>query len=440
MLCSLRVWVLSLCGLVALLYWTFVSSAAETSLDHVTVTYDGVDKKYAQAVAQTVEAARDICRDKFGFDMPPRIEVSIRKDVKRRPRLFNDGVDQFQLSVRSDRDLRRPSRSGVFHLYGLCHEVAHLGMYRPIPRHNWMSTAAAEGWAHYLGSRLVDEVYEREGGDLWPDRYDYRADGTARLEKQLADERVSPTQQGARLWRELSEIVGEENIPQLFEAWGKAEIDPTDPARALLAALKSISDDKRVLDWWNRAESLFLIRQEKSGFAAQTAKKADLTGSSIELEHDDGKSAGKKSVAGGGHAVRFEKPAGDWYLTAISIYGSRYGRPRAPREDFHVWLCDADFKVIAEFSIPYAKFHRGAPKWVQLNVTPTKVPREFVVCAGFNPSARKGVFVHYDAESSGKSFSGLPERRPRQFQTGDWMIRAEIDQLKSADALGTDKK
>lgn len=413
-----------------------ILSAEEISLEHVTVTYQGIDSNYAGAIARTVEAAREICSEKLGYEMPTRIEVTINKETNARPRLFNDGVDQFRLTVRSDRDLLNPSRSGVFHLYGMCHEVAHLGMYRPIPQHSWMTTAAAEGWAHYLGSRLVDEVHRNEGADLWPDPYDYRLDGIARLEKQLSSDTLSPTLQGAKLWRELVEIVGDEKLPRMFTEWGKAEIDPTDPAKSLQPTLQTLGDDKRVLVWWNRARDVFFLKRDNSDFVAQSVFITDLTGSSLEMGHDDNKSAGKKSVAGGSHAVRFERPGGDWYLTAVSIHGSRYGTPRPPREKFHIWLCDEDFKVIQDFPISYSKFQRGRAKWVRLAVKPTQVPDKFIICAGFNPSGKKGVFVHYDAEGDGNSLSGLPGRNPRQFKNGDWMIRAWIDQLKSADALG----
>ena len=439
MKCSLRYCFLLFCGFLAGSPFPHTMQGAEIASDHVTVTYQGIDKTYAEAIAHTVEAARDICRATFGFEMPQRIDVSVNLDAERRPRLFNDGVDQFRLTVRSARDLRKPTTSGVFHLYGMCHEVAHLGMYRAIPNHDWMTTAAAEGWAHYLGSRLVDGVYDREGPDLWPDRYDYRADGTKRLEKQLTGDELTPTHQGARLWRELAEILGEDKLPELFEAWGKVNVDPADPAAALLPKLQSISEDERVVDWWNRAESLFLIKRDKSGFVAENVPVGDLTGALLEVKYDDDKSVSKKSMAGGGHVIRFEKPSGEWFLTSVSIFGSRYGARRPPREDFHIWLCDEDFKVVSDFPIPYSKFPRGAPKWVHLKVKPTKIPPNFIICAGFNPSARKGVFVHYDAESSDHSFTGLPGRQPRPFAGGDWMIRVGLDQLKSADALGSQK-
>lgn len=171
-----------------------------------------------------------------------------------------------------------------------------------------------------------------------------------------------------------------------------------------------------------------------AGNAPATAMLADLAGKPRELAQDDGKIANKKSIAGGGHAVRFETGGGTWYLTSVSLHGSRYGYPTAPKEDFHVWLCDEQFKVITDFSMPYSRFQRGDPRWVPLKVKPTLVPEKFIVCFGFNPTATKGVFVSYDGQASGNSLVGVPGRKAGPFESGDWMIRATLDQLKTGGA------
>jgi hypothetical protein len=82
-----------------------------------------------------------------------------------------------------------------------------------------------------------------------------------------------------------------------------------------------------------------------------------------------------------------------------------------------------------------AAFARGEMKWVKLEVKPTLVPRKFTVFVEFNPTQRKGVFVSHDAAAEHKSFSGLPGKTARPTTKGDWLIRAEVDQLKSTDAL-----
>jgi RNA polymerase sigma factor (sigma-70 family) len=148
--------------------------------------------------------------------------------------------------------------------------------------------------------------------------------------------------------------------------------------------------------------------------------------SARELALDDGKMRGKKSIAGGGHAVRFEAPGEGWNLTAVRVHGSRYGYPRPPREDFKVFLCDDQFKQIAEFAFPYSKFERGDATWVTLEVKPTNVPKKFILGVDFDPTQTKGVNVSHDRDGSGRSLTGLPGERFQDFRQGDWLIRAKV--------------
>lgn len=405
----------------------------------VVVSYDGISEAYATAIATTVATAKNVAVETWGFDMPKTISVTVNADRSERVRLFNDGQDRFNLTLRAEDNLRKPADSGIFHIYGLCHEVGHLGMYRVIRDHSWMTTPAAEGWAHYLGSRIVDAVHARQGEALWPDTYDYLADGTRRLDAQLSEENPREIASGAALWKELVDIVGDKGIAPIFVAWGKAEIDPADPGAALRKTLLMTNADKRLGEWWNKAEPLMVLKRDTSEFTARTAESTDLSHHPIELAHDDGRAAGKNSIAGGGHGVRFNVLGDSWYLTSVRIHGSRYGQPHAPNEDFHVWLCDKDFKVIADFPFPYAKFARGNPKWVKLKIPPTNVPQDFIICVGFNPTGTKGVFVSRDQEGGGDSLSGLPDRGNGTFNQGDWLIRANVDQLKIANPLELDK-
>jgi RNA polymerase sigma factor (sigma-70 family) len=148
--------------------------------------------------------------------------------------------------------------------------------------------------------------------------------------------------------------------------------------------------------------------------------------SARELALDDGKMKGRRSIAGGGHAVRFEAPGEGWKLTAVRVHGSRYGYPRPPREDFKVFLCDDQFQRIAEFAFPYSTFKRGDATWVTLEVKPTKVPMTFVLGVDFDPTQTKGVYLSHDGQGSGRSFTGLPGERFRPFEQGDWLIRAKV--------------
>jgi hypothetical protein len=403
-------------------------AADELKLDHVIVSYSGISKAYAEAIARTVETARNVAAEQFAFDMPETIRVEVTVDADEQVRLFNDGQDRIFLTIRSEDNLKKPSTSGIYNIYGMCHEVGHLAMYRLILDHSWLKGEGAEGWAHYLGSRLVDAVYAKQGADLWPDKYDYREDGIKRLERQLSAEKPTAMAQAAGAWKQLANIVGDKNIAPIFRAWGQAKFDSGDPGEELGKVLLANSSDQ-TQQWWNDAQEILILKRPKSQIAAETAADNKPAGQSHELIQDDGKSAGKRSIAGGGHAVRFKAPGDSCYLTEVRIYGSRYGMPSAPRENFHVWLCDEDFKEISDNQFPYSKFPYGnRPRWVSLKIKPTKVPQDFIICVGFNPTATRGVFVHYDGEASGNSIVGLPGEDANDFTDGDWMIRAKVDQ------------
>jgi hypothetical protein len=402
-------------------------SAEEFSSDHVAISYSGISKKYAEAIVRTLSQARNAAMEQFAFDMPEKIYVEISVKPEGKVNLFTDGQDHVFLTIRSEKDLCKPAVTGIYQLYGMCHEVGHLAMYRLIHDHSWMQGTAAEAWAHYLGSRLVDAVYAKEGPNLWPDRYDYLEDGTRRMEEQLSAEEPTDTAKAAGVWKQLAECVGDKGIAPIFQAWGKIQVDSGDPEKELGKALLAHSGTQ-TRQWWNDSQDLLIHKRPKSPIPVETAPETGSASAPQELAWDDGKSTGQRSIAGTGHAVRFGAPGDSCYLTEVRLYGSRYGYPAPPAENFHVWLCDQDFKVISDNPFPYSKFTRGNPRWVGLKLSkPVKVPPEFIICVGFNPTGTKGVYVHFDGESSGYSLVGLPGEPGEEFSEGDWMIRAKVE-------------
>jgi RNA polymerase sigma-70 factor (ECF subfamily) len=148
-----------------------------------------------------------------------------------------------------------------------------------------------------------------------------------------------------------------------------------------------------------------------------------------ELAYDDGTSAGKWTFSGGGHGVKFTGPAKTNLVTAVRIYGSRYGEFEPPDENFDVWICDESFNIIENFQFPYSTFEkRGYEKWATLEIEPTKVRQNFAVCVAFDPHQTKGIYMYYDAKDSGHSYQGIPpEMKP--FKDGDWLIRVVVQPL-----------
>lgn len=411
--------------LVAVGSFTVLAGAADRqSTDHVTVHYNGITAEQAQSLARVADAARAATVARFGFDVPDRITVNVDCKPTNKVRLFTNGNDTYTLSIRTPADLAPPSESGINNLYGMCHELGHVVMYRVIKNHDWLTNDAAEAWAHYFGSQIVDDVYAAAGEKVWWTPYDYRADGMSRLRAQIEEGKSDE----ARAWMELTTIVGEKNMPALFAAWEKAGIDPTNPSPTVLAALKSVCADANIDAWWKKSQPMLIATRPLSNFAAAPATKPAAPGKPTELALDDGKSAGKKSIAGSGHAVGFEAPAEGCRVISVKIFGSRYGAQQPPADDFHVFLCDSDGKQIKDIPFPYKSFLRGGDRWVVLKLPePADVPKIFIVCVAFNPTASKGVFVHYDAKPDGDSRTGLPGELNDAFDKGDWMIRAIIE-------------
>jgi len=175
-----------------------------------------------------------------------------------------------------------------------------------------------------------------------------------------------------------------------------------------------------------------LSQADRDFVAAQTGPSQEAgkpgAGEARELMHDNGSMAAKSSIAGGGHAVRFQVDGDSWVVTSVSLHGSRYGEPRPPKESFKVWICDAKLKPIATFEFPYGSYLRGNPVWKTFRIRPTRVPKDFIVCFGFNPHQTKGIYVSYDAQPSETSLIGVPgERPPSPFAKGNWLIRCKVE-------------
>lgn len=101
---------------------------------HVRVSYDGIDANQADAIAQTLSAAREAYVRDFGFDMPETNVCFVTCGPGEPVRLYNDGNDRPFLSLPSKDKLAKSSVFGVSNLYGLCHELGHIAMYRLLRR------------------------------------------------------------------------------------------------------------------------------------------------------------------------------------------------------------------------------------------------------------------------------------------------------------------
>jgi hypothetical protein len=148
------------------------------------------------------------------------------------------------------------------------------------------------------------------------------------------------------------------------------------------------------------------------------------------LKYGDGKADGKKSLGGSGEMIKFTMPEGYTTLTGISIHGSRYGMPQAPKEDFMIFIMDEEHaKTLYTEKASYQLFARGQEKWVNVKFkTPLQVAGTFWIALDFRPHQTKGVYVSYDTSTGGEySLMGIPaiEPEPTDFK-GDWMVQAMV--------------
>ena len=144
------------------------------------------------------------------------------------------------------------------------------------------------------------------------------------------------------------------------------------------------------------------------------------------IGHVDDSAEGWRSIAGSGHAVRFDRPKKATRVAAIELFASRYGTIDPPNEDFHIYLLDEKQRLITAYPIAYSQINRGAERWYTLPITDCEVPEQFYVAVAFNPHRTKGIYLGYD-ESVKQSHSliGRPTTGFRGVEENrEWMIRA----------------
>jgi beta-lactamase regulating signal transducer with metallopeptidase domain len=149
----------------------------------------------------------------------------------------------------------------------------------------------------------------------------------------------------------------------------------------------------------------------------------------VALKHDSGVSTGIKSISGCAQVVRFEADREGLYLNDIAVFGSRYGVPEPPREDFQVFIYNEKKELFHQQGRPYSLFERGDPKWVRLGVNSVQLPKVFWVAINFNAQRTKGVYVHYD-ESLKSGNSAVVCNAVWTEKPFDWMIRVQLSPVK----------
>lgn len=155
---------------------------------------------------------------------------------------------------------------------------------------------------------------------------------------------------------------------------------------------------------------------------------AGIPAGAIRLSYVDDTAEGRKSLAGDGFAVQFNRPENGKFLVAVQIFASRYGQPQPPAEYFHVYVLGPDGKLIRDIPCPYALIARTAMRWYTIPIPSVEVPPVFRVGLNFNAEQFKGVYLGTDRDvERSHSSTGLPDAGYRPVaENSDWMVRAYL--------------
>jgi len=407
------------------------ANAAQVKGVYCTVNYTGIDAAYAQALATVCDTAIDGFIATFA--LLPAEHVTIKAETGApATRLWTDGSSFIYLELASPADLE--PGAGYHHIYGLCQELGHMTMYSKLSTLAGLPAGVGEGWAHYTGSLITDYVWAELGAGAWPQPYDYSASGSARLRSQCAQQSDDPATTAACTFLALSDKYTPKKIGQIM----KGALAPEPAGDELMGRFA------RILDSRTEAGASALIpdsvRKTPITPTSEVIVLPSTAGGTTEawsdeegwLGYDDNSEDGMRSLAGSGHSVKFSAPGGG-RLERVMLKGARYGYPRS-ESTFRLTVLDGEFETIKQFEFPYMEFmERGEPLyWVEFDTDGLKVPAEFYVLFDFNPTATDGVYVGYDAHSSGHSYTALPQSHLERFREGDWMIRALVTGTKAS--------
>ncbi|MCX6992512.1 MAG: hypothetical protein NT011_05130 [Kiritimatiellaeota bacterium] len=400
----------------------------------------GIPPAYAKAILTLTAEARRVYADQFKCNMPDAFVVRITKDPDGQTSLWTDGESEINLTVTSIATLAPSMQSGVFNIYGICHELGHMAMYRNVNSLG-LPEGVPEGWAHYTGSVVVDEVYKKLGATLWPEPYDYASvEGLARLEKQSQNPEKfkDPVSRAAVAFYAVHQRYGAAKVMEAMNAAMESRPQGKDlMTRFMDALVKGTGDEsarKLIPEDMLTSKVKWEVAQREITDQAVAGLVREQDAAGVLLRYDGGTSTDMRSTTGAGHAVVFKTPPGRWAVDYVTMYGSRYGTSTPPKENFQIFICDQDFGVIRAIDRPYHLLKRGKPEWYRVDFDPVPVPEGFYVCIYFSPTATRGFYMHRSKSlKQSHSKSALPWTFVADIEADpplDWMIRAHLVPVK----------
>lgn len=402
------------------------AAAAQVNGEHCSVQYTGIDEAYAQALAKVCDTATDGFVQTYTLLPAKHVTIKVSTGAYE-TRLWTDGSSFIYLDLASADDLAPDS--GYNHIYGICQELGHITMYSKLSTLSGLPEGVGEGWAHYTGSLVTDYVWAQLGADAWPQPFDYSGTGSPRLRGQCAQQSDDPVTTAACTFLAISDKYTAKKIGMIM----KGALATKPAGNELMGRFARILDSRTE----KNASAMIPDSVRKSPIVPAGDLIVVPSGNPVVsgawtddegwLGYDDDQEDGMRSIAGSGHAVLFSTAEGG-RLDKVMLKGARYGLPRSESK-FRLTVLDGDFQTIKQWEFPFMEFmQRGEPLyWKEFDTGGLKVPAKFYVLFDFNPTGTDGVYVGFDANSSGHSYSALPQSHLKPFREGDWMIRALLN-------------
>lgn len=394
----------------------------------------GIERAYGEAYAAVLTEARREFRRVLGYELPEELVFRVRLDPNAGARTTTNLVDTVFRTFSSRRQLGPPP--GYSHIYGPCHELGHLMMYKPMGLRRvlpGLPKGVSEGWADYVGRIIGENVGKDLGNGFWPQPYDVAEhDGLSRLGG------IDAAAPAARMFYALGAEHG-------HGAVGRAMVQaalrlPTGPQlmECFLDELRRLTGDEDAGAWIPRELTdppwppTNVPALGDDFFFADVKTTPDATG--VMLRYDSGVASTEPQPTTR-PAVVFGRPEGQWAVDRISVLGSRQRPAGEAPGAIRAYICDERLVPLDGSSNTGDAFGPGAPLWTDIATRPISVPKRFYVCLGFSGLGPQGVRVAREITSASHSYRGDPlsglveaHRGPEQRQPYpfEWMIRVHL--------------
>lgn len=230
--------------------------------EHFQANYEAETEKYVLASLEVLELARNLAID-AGYDLPDKLQFSVIRSERNVLYFDRKKLNGITWEYNSLENLLPPAESRKKNVYGLCHEIGHLSMYRITNnKNNWMSYDYRESWADFFGNFLIDSVFQYLGTDFWPEPHDYSESAGMDFFLQRIENdnpKLQSFNKSALFWYELNLKLGFRNIPGFFEEIKKKRVRNPDAKQKFLDVLEEYIGEDDLPTWFNEYADYLIL-------------------------------------------------------------------------------------------------------------------------------------------------------------------------------------